>query len=127
MIEEAENNIANDAFLPSPDISPIIEMKAPQEHSPTTESLPVSAETELVEVAAGTDTEEPPQIKTVPVPPDPQSASEPESVQVPVLSETQKTVKIVGLEAAGRSSIILYCWNLLGNILDRHEDSLRKR
>lgn len=41
--------------------------------------------------------------------------------------ESEELVKKVGLEAAERSSIILYNWNALRRILDRHEDTIRKR
>jgi hypothetical protein len=41
--------------------------------------------------------------------------------------ESKELVKRVGLEAAERSSIILYNWVALRHILDRHEDTIRKR
>jgi hypothetical protein len=41
--------------------------------------------------------------------------------------ESRELVKRVGLEAAERSSIILYNWVALRHILDRHEDTIRKR
>jgi len=41
--------------------------------------------------------------------------------------ESEELVKRVGLEAAERSSVILYNWDALRHILDRHEDTIRKR
>ncbi len=41
--------------------------------------------------------------------------------------ESQELVKRVGLEAAERSSIILYNWDVIRHMLDRHEDAIRKR
>jgi hypothetical protein len=48
-------------------------------------------------------------------------------VEIAAGPETEKLAGKVALEAAGHSSLLLYNWNLLGQILDRHEDSLRKR
>jgi hypothetical protein len=51
-----------------------------------------------------------------------------DAAKLPVVApESEELVKRVGLEAAERSSIILYNWDTLRHILDRHEDTIRKR
>ena len=39
----------------------------------------------------------------------------------------RSTAEQVGQEASERSGAVLTSWKLLGDILDRHEESLRKR